>query len=107
MGHRSSAGLSQTGISDDKGNFNSDIDMMGRQDQVKSSRPGSSRPTSSRPVSSRNRIGSGVGKRQSFEGKNKKGVTASMEVTLKYNEQPGYYSVIEKPWWSSEEEIRK
>jgi len=85
MGHSSSMGLSQTGISDDKGSFNSDNDMMGRLDQTKSSRPGSSRPMSSRPMSSRNRIGSGIGNRQSFEGKNKKGrVTASMEVGLNF-----------------------
>lgn len=75
MGRRSDVGLSQTGIG-------GDMDTSGL-DQVQSShsRPGSSRPVSSRPKSSRNRVGSGAGNRQNFEGKNRKGgISTSMEV---------------------------
>ena len=62
------------------GGDGSDTGTTGGLDQGQNyhSRPGSSRPVSSRPMSSKNRIGSGVGNRQSFDGKNKKG--NSMEV---------------------------
>ena len=77
MGRRSGVGLSQGGTGDDMDTR----DGLG-QGKGSNSRPGSSHQVSSRPVSSRNRVGSGVGSRRSFEGKNRKGgmQSTSMDV---------------------------
>lgn len=78
MGRRSGVGLSQGGTG-------GDMDTTDGQGQGKdsNSRPGSSHQASSRPVSSRNRVGSGVGSRRNFEGKNRKGGTRSTSMDVR------------------------